>query len=316
MLTGQPRWSGRIRAAVVLALGAGVGLTLVASAPPQRSEPLVGTRHLYFSAVDRKGEPVQDLTIQDVTIREDNDVRDIVTLEPARTPMQLALLVDDTGPGINFIREGVSRFVARLQGKGEMALVSPGGRNTLLVDFTPNVDELYRGIRQLTTRVATGAYLLDGIRESVKVLASREAARPVIVVLTLEGEEFSNIRPERLLDELDRSRAALNVVTPGKPTLKTMTAWNQPPAQAERENLDENINRKKVLQDGSRRSGGRFEQVLVDSGIPSTMISVADELVGQYVLVYRRPETPAGARKIDIQVKRSGVKVRARATMS
>jgi VWFA-related protein len=282
------------------------------TALPAQTDPPTGTRHVYFSAVDRNGDPVRDLAAADVTLREDNAARDIVTLEPARTPMQLALLVDDTGPGINFIREGVGRFIQKMHGRAEVALVSTGGRNTLLVDFTPDTDALYRGARQLVTKTTSGAYLLDGIREAVKVLSEREAARPVIVVLTLESEEFSNIRPDRLLAELDRSRAMLFVVSLGKPTLKTMTAWNQPPAQAERENLDENINRKKVLQDGSKRSGGRFEQVLVDSGVPTMMMSLADELLTQYVVVYRRPETPAGPRKLAIQVKRSGVKIRAR----
>jgi VWFA-related protein len=300
----------------VAACGCAAWLCAAPTATPAQTEPLTGTRHVYFSALDRDGDPLGDLAPADVTLREGNTEREIVTLEPARTPMQLALLVDDTGPGINFIREGVARFIHKMQGRAEIALVSTGGRNTLLVDFTSNIDALYRGARQLMTKTTSGAYLLDGIREAVKVLTEREAVRPVIVVLTLEGEEFSNIRPDRLITELDRSRAVLHVVSLGKPTLKTMTPWNQPPSQAERENLDENINRKKVLQDGSRRSGGRFEQVLVDSGVPSMMMAIADELLSQYVLVYRRPETPAGPRKITVQVKRPGVKIRARAEVS
>jgi VWFA-related protein len=306
------RWSR------VLGLVVAITLTLrqpVASGAAQQAET-IGTRHLYFSALDKKGGPVGDLRLEDVAVREEGNSRDVVTLEPARTPMQLALLVDDTGPGINFIREGVSAFLERLQGRAEIALISTGGRNTVLVDFTSDVEAWYRGVRQLTTRNTTGAYLLDGIREAVNVLSARESARPVIVVLTLEGEEFSNIRPDRVLDELQRSRAALHVVSLGKPTLKTMTGWNQPPSQAERENLDENINRKKVLQEGSKRSGGRFEQVLVDSGVPTMMKALADELTHQYVLVYRRPEAPPGPRKINLQVKRSGIKVRARMEIS
>jgi hypothetical protein len=56
--------------------------------------------------------------------------------------------------------------------------------------------------------------------------------------------------------------------------------------------------------------------VLVDSGIPPTLKKLAEELVGQYVLVYRRPEHPAGPRKVTLEVKRSGVKVRARTEIS
>ncbi len=292
----------------LVALSLAAAVAMVAGGAAQA--PLTGTRHVYISVLDKQGAPLAGLTAADVSIKEDGASREIVTMEPASTPMQLVLLVDDTGPGLRFIRQGVGVFVEMLQGRAEMALVSTGGRNSLLVDFTRRADDLYQGIRMLTTRTTTGAYLLDGIREAVKVLVSREAARPVIVVVTLEGDEFSNIRPDRLLDELQASRAALHVVTLGKPTLKTMTSWNELPSQAQRENLDENINRKKVLQDGSRRSGGRFEQILTDVGIPSTLRALAGELLSQYVVVYRRPET-AGPKKISVSVSRPGARVRA-----
>jgi hypothetical protein len=134
----------------------------------------------------------------------------------------------------------------------------------------------------------------------------------VIVVVTLEGPEFSSIRADRLLDELQRSRAILHVVSLGKPTLKTMTGWNEMPSQSLRENLDENINRKKFLEDGSRQSGGSLEQVLADSGIPVALHALAEELASQYVVVYRRPEGPSPPKKITVSAKRSGVKLRAR----
>jgi VWFA-related protein len=271
-----------------------------------------GTRHIYISAIDKKGSPVTDLNAQDVTVREDGTARDIVGVQRADAPLSIALLVDDTGPGLRFIREGVGAFIQRLGGRAEIQLVSTGGRNSVLVEFTGRVDSLYQGVRQLITRTTSGAYLLDGVRDAIKALNEREAERPVIVVLTLEGPEFSNIRADHLLDELQRSRALLHVVTLGKPTLKTMTGWNEMPSQSLRENLDENINRKKFLEDGSRQSGGNLEQVLVDSGIPAALQLLADELVSQYVVVYRRPETPAAPKKINVSVKRSGVKVRAR----
>jgi hypothetical protein len=233
-------------------------------------------------------------------------------VQRATAPLEIALLVDDTGPGLRFIREGVGGFIQRLGGLAEIALVSTGGRNSLLVDFTGRVDALYQGVRQLITRTTSGAYLLDGIGEAIKALNQREAERPVIVVVTLEGPEFSSVRADRLLDELQRSRAILHVVSLGKPTLKTMTGWNEMPSQSLRENLDENINRKKFLEDGSRQSGGSLEQVLADSGIPVALHALAEELASQYVVVYRRPEGPSPPKKITVSVKRSGVKVRAR----
>jgi hypothetical protein len=171
---------------------------------------------------------------------------------------------------------------------------------------------LYQGVRQLVTRTTSGAYLLDGVGEAIKALNQREAERPVIVVVTLEGPEFSSIRADRLLEELQRSRAILHVISLGKPTLKTMTGWNEMPSQSLRENLDENINRKKFLEDGSRQSGGSLEQLLADSGVPGALQALAEDLASQYVVVYRRPEGPSPPKKMTVSVNRSGVKVRAR----
>jgi VWFA-related protein len=277
--------------------------------------PSEGTRHVYFTVVDRKGDPVTDLSANELTIREDGAERAVVGVLHATAPLQIALLVDDSGPGLRFIREGAGMFIQRLGGLGDVALTSTGGKNTLLVDFTRRVDDLYRGVRQLTTRnianAVDGAYLLDAVHDAIDALSGREPERPAIVVLTLESAEFSSRRADRLLDELQRSRAVLHVVSLGKPTLKAMSGWNEGPMQSLRENLDENMNRKKFLEDGVRQSGGTFAQVLVDSGVPAAMNGVAVDLASQYVAVYKRSggQEP---RKINVAVKRAGVKVRAR----
>ena len=298
--------------ASVMTLGLGAGVLTVSASQEAASPALAGTRHIYISAVDKRGVPVPDLTAGDVAIREDGTAREIVGVQPAAAPLHIALLVDDTGPGLRFIREGAGVFIQRLAGRAEIALVSTGGRNSTLVDFTARVDSLYRGVLQLVTRTTNGAYLLDGVRDAIRALNEREAERPVIVVLTLEGPEFSSMRADRLLDDLQRSRAVLHVISLGKPTLKTMTGWNEMPSQSLKENLDENINRKKFLEDGTRLSGGSFQQVLVDSGIPPALKSLADELASQYVVVYLRPEGLAAPKKINVSASRRGVKVRAR----
>jgi hypothetical protein len=167
-------------------------------------------RTVYITAVDGKGAAATDLTPAEVVVREDGKVRDVLTVGPATDPMQVVILADDTGPGIQHIREGVASFVRILQNRAEMAIVSTGGRNTLVVDFTTSPDELLTAInRGLVTRSTTGAYLLDGIQESARTLVRREAARPAIVVLTLEGPEYSNVQKSQVLEAVRQSGAIL-----------------------------------------------------------------------------------------------------------
>jgi hypothetical protein len=234
-------------------------LTTFASARariPQGAAPAPeGTRHAYFAVVDRKGDPVTDLRSADVRIRADGEERQVLGVQRAPAPLEIALLVDDSGPGLRFIREGVGAFIQRLGGHAEMSLTSTGGKNTALVDFTTQVNDLYAGVRQLTTRNTAnsvdGAYLLDAVHNAIDSLNTRTPERPVIVIVTLEAAEFSSRRADRLLAELQGSRAVLHVVSLGKTTLKTMSSWNEGPMQSLREGLDENMNRKKFLEDGA-----------------------------------------------------------------
>src|SRR5258707_6392576 len=57
------------------------------------------TRKVYISAADSKGVPVTDLTAADVTVKEGGKDRPVASLQPAVAPMQVAILVDDSGTG-------------------------------------------------------------------------------------------------------------------------------------------------------------------------------------------------------------------------
>ena len=292
------------------ALAAGAALAAQDRQIPPESEGR--TRTIFVTAIDDDGAPVLDLQPSDVAVREDGKSRDVLLVEPAEEMMQVALLVDDSGPFLNNIREGVAAFARALAGKAEIALISTGGRNTVLQDFTTQLDQFFRGIHQLVTRTTTGSYLLDGIMESSRVLGERRARRPVIVVLTLEGAEFSNVRADRVIEALRVNDITLHAVSVGKPTLKTMTAWNESPMQSIRENLDENNNRITVLSQGTRRAGGRLEQVLESSGIAPTMTRIARELASQLRVVYKRPEMPKAPTKLEVTSLRKTARIRAR----
>src|ERR1700730_17550046 len=57
-------------------------------------------RTVYLSAVDSKGAPVTDLTAADLVGKEGGTDRTIATLQPATAPMDVAILVDDSGSGV------------------------------------------------------------------------------------------------------------------------------------------------------------------------------------------------------------------------
>ena len=251
------------------------------------------------------------MTPQEVEIKEDGAVRTRARREPATETMQIVLLVDDSGPGISDVREGVAGFIRIVQRMAEIAIVSTGKQNTVLVDFTSDPGALINGVNRLTTRTTSGGYQLEAIRESALTLMRRSAPRPVIVVLALEGKEYSSLSPKMVLDDVRRSGALVHVVSVGKPSMKTMTNWNQRPTDSMHEALDETITRSTVFAEAPRRSGGRLEQVGQVSGIPNRLATIAYELRDQLMVTYGRAQAAKPAEKIEVAVKRRGMKVRA-----
>ena len=256
---------------------------------------------VYVSVLDAKGEPAAGLTVADFSVREDNVAREVLKVSPATEPLSIALLVDDSqaaslGNLTQMIREGLKDFITTIGGHGEIAIVSFGERPTILVNYSRTQKQLLDAADRIFPRTGSGSYLLDAIVDVSKGLQKRAAARRVIAVLMIEDVEFSNRYYEQVLDELDKSRAALHVIAIGQPTGSQ---------------TDEVRNRNQVIAVGTERTGGRRDQVLAYTAVPPKMKQLANELIHQYVVTYARPDRLIPPEKVDITVTKPGFTVRA-----
>jgi VWFA-related protein len=258
------------------------------------------TREIYVAAVDRQGAPVTDLTAADLTIKEDGAVREIVDVKRATDPMQIALLVDDGAAAqeaTSFLRDGLLAFLERMRGHAEIGLITVGDRPTVLAPYTTDTEVLNDKVKRLFPRSNAGAYLLDALVDASRALARREAKRPVIVAVTFEGPEYSNVQYQTVLREIEKSGATFHAVAIGTPSSSLE---------------DEMRNRGQVLAEGTARTGGRRDQVLANSGIPDKLKQVADELLNQYVVTYGRPDKLIPPEKVSVTSNRPNVTLRAR----
>src|SRR5262249_30692317 len=154
-----------------------------------------------------KDAPVKDMTAADFTIKEDGKPRDIVTTEIATTPMQVVMMLDDSGLSLGAIRQGAWDFIQALQGKAEVAIINIGAQNRPLVDFTKDPQVLLAALQKMLAHNSPPAYILDGLVEVAQALKKREATRPVIVAVATEAEELSSARADFVLDALQKSAA-------------------------------------------------------------------------------------------------------------
>ena len=93
-----------------------------AGSPPSQER----TNTVFVTALEENGAPVVDLDAADFTIKEDGKDRDVLQVELARVPMQIAIIVDDNGTGI--FRSGLVSFVQLLQGRAECRSAASSGR--------------------------------------------------------------------------------------------------------------------------------------------------------------------------------------------
>jgi len=295
----------RPRTAQMIACVAAAGVLVGAGMTSARA---AAVRTVYVTATDDKRIPVRDLTAADFRIKEDGKTRDVVSVLIPEIPLSVVLMIDDSGLGLQSIREGAAAFVTRLKGRAEIAIISTAGRNTLLSDYTTSTPTLVAALNKTYARNANGAFLLDGLVEAMRTFTAREARRPVIVTVATEGAEFSDVLAEDVLNTLLRSRAQLYVVRLGQPVV----GQSNPAAMERGQSLaDEAIRLNAVLGQGPPRSGGRSEQLIQHTAIPRVMDQIATELVDQYAVTYSVADPSAREVKLEVETTRRGVRVRA-----
>lgn len=260
------------------------------------------TRAVYVTAFDANGTSITGLTAADFLVKEGGKARDVTKAEPATVPMHIAIIIDDNGTGL--FRYGVAKFAERLLGRAAFALSTVTGQNLKLVDYTASAEALSAALDGLRARPGTpdGGQLLDGIFEAAKELERRNAARPVIVALTVGGEEHSTLQAHHVLDQLRQSGAALHVVSMKNDAVRSTVAVTRPS-----ELLGENLNLSQVLGDGPKRSGGHREEIVATAGVNSGLQQLAELLKRQYRIEYTLPDGVKPSDRLSVSVKRNGV---------
>lgn len=265
-------------------------------------------RTVVVTVLDRRGAPVPGMTAADFRVRENGRNMTIVSAQPAKTPLTIALMLDDSGLGLQSMREGAAAFISRLSGHASIALYTTGGRTLKRQNFTESTATLMGVLNKVYARNLTGSFFVDGIVSATEEFAKAEAARTAIVSVAVEGEDFSQTRPPQVLDALQKTGTRLYVIRLGTPTIGQGNAYEDERGESL---LDEHVRLNAFLGQAQARTGGRVEQLSSHTGILPMMENFAIELTSQYEVTYTGANLAASDVRFEVSTSKRDVRVRA-----
>jgi VWFA-related protein len=277
-----------------------LAVAMIATASTRTSAQAVADRErtLFVSALNDKGEPIPDLKASDVIVREDGARREVLRVSRATEPIDIALLVDNSAAAddaILHMRDALRKFVAKMAGNNQIAIVALADRPTILVDYTQDQKRLENAVGRLFSMSSSGMTLLDALVEVSRGLGRRETPRAVLVPVINDGVEFTNRYHRDVIDAVKAANAPLHAMTIGSFSLT---------------GDDANRERAFVLDIGTRETGGQRVTLLSPMGIDYALDKLARELSSQYKVVYGRPQSLIPPEKLEITSARAGVTVR------
>ena len=255
-------------------------------------------RTLFVSAVDGKGEPVEDLAVRDFIVTEDGRRREVLRVSPATEPIDIVVLFDNSTASesnILSLREALTNFVTTMAEGNQIALISLASRPTIVVDYTSDSRILADATKRIFAQSNSGTTLLDAIFELSAGLARRTAPRAAMVAVITNGPELSAKFSRDAMDALARAGASLHAFTIGQLPMAT---------ELDRERLT-------VMGTGTKASGGQQVLLLSELGLNQAMQKLARELSSQYKVVYNSPEEFLQAEKVEVASGRPGLTMRA-----
>jgi hypothetical protein len=268
-------------------------------------------RTVYVSVVDKAGAPVTDIQAADLEVKEGGKTMEIVSVKPATAPLRIAVIDSDAGSGA--YQTGLLSFVNKLLGKAEFALTSVIIQAKLVNDYSADPDVLKKGLEALGRRgTERGGQVMETIMDVAKNVRA-EGKRSIILVLRVGGEAATTMSSSDVRDRLRKSGAIMYAVafkgvdqkgTAVQQSVIGQTAGQQ--AVRDDEQTLGNNNLQQVLGDGTKESGGHYEEV-VGPAAAKTLEALGDEILHQYEVVYAVPDGVKPSDKLSVSTKRKNV---------
>jgi len=258
------------------------------------------------SVRDRRGRVLSGLTPEDFEIRDNGEIRRIVSLRADRdSPLSLAVLVDMSGSmrsdaKIALARQAYDSILTQLrQGQDEAAVFIFDSKLHQRTPFTSDLTTLKTALEDFDPFGTTSLY--DATATAARKLASRTGTHKAILLLT-DGLDTSSAMTASEVSSIASSIDVPVFIVATVPSVDErlmQETSDRPHAQAA------------DLRDLSDWTGGKFVFASTIVETITTASKLVEELRQQYVLaIEAAPSTEW--RRLDVRVKRAAAKVKAR----
>ena len=259
-------------------------------------------RQLFMLVTDRSGQPVADVTADEVVLEQEGSECTVKDVQLDAAPMKVALLVDNSDAAqqsLNSMRDGLAAFLDTLPAEHEVGLFTIAGQVRRRVDFTTDREDLKEQATGLFVDRNSGVVYLDGLVETWERRFEDEDLWPVFVSLVYDGAEASRSVQDDEFNEFARELVgrgatvhAILVSTRGGAIQTTISTF-----------LTQN-------------TGGMYRALAAATALPETFTELAETMGAQYETVKDRyrvlfecdPDNPAAG--IAAGVSRAAVGVR------
>ena len=265
-------------------------------------------RTIYVTARAADGAPLSGLSAADVVVREGGQPRPVVGVEPSRTPLQVAVVLEERLAPDDDVRRAVANFFDRVHETGKVALYVVGRRSERRSDYTSEIVPFARAINGLPPRSYQPGDVVQAVHEIARDQRSREGRRAV-VVLAVEGAQSSTVTAQGVLERLIAGATVLYAATLAGGSLATAP----PGATSGDRKLDleaqvSGLERDRMFGDVTRQSGGLHISSQRTAGMFAALERIAGELAHQHVVSYEGSARSDGT--LTVEAGRPGLTLR------
>ena len=295
-----------------------LGLALSGQQPTFKS----GARNVavYTTVTDEDGRLVTDLTREDFEVYDNGKLQPITLFASDIQPITLVMMLDRSGSmkeNFSLVEQAAEAFVRRLLPEDKVRIGSFAARIQIdPEDFTNDYEKLI-GVLRSELQPAGPTPLWNAVNAAMTALGSQDGRR-VVLVFTDGVDEPMNFKGNNVSHKDAQKRAQEEDVMVYAVGLESLVPYGGRRAPLPgRGGLG--MERRMILQKpdeglakiAAETGGGYFELTRAED-LRKTFSRVADELHRQYALAFEPTKLDGKSHKLEVRLKRSGMKARAR----